>query len=76
MYFVFLNNLCLNKGDTSQINTMYSGRVVPKIEPNEAPRSPWMAPPPRLPSHAHCKNFLFLFYICLFNYLLFNFDLI
>lgn len=37
-------------GDPNQMNAMYSGRTIPKIEPTEpAPRGQWMAPPPRLP---------------------------
>ncbi|XP_055903601.1 mothers against decapentaplegic homolog 4 isoform X2 [Eupeodes corollae] len=37
--------------DPSQMSAMFSGRTIPKIEPTEGPRSPWMAPPPRLAPH-------------------------
>lgn len=74
LFFIIFSFLfLLNIGDPNQLGAMYPGRAVPKLEPSEAQRSPWMAPPPpRIPTHSICKTF---FFIILFSFLIFAFSL-
>lgn len=66
-YFNFMISLFLFDivTDPSQLNAMYPGRTIPKIEPPEGSRNPWMSQNPRMPIHPHCKIFI-LFLFCIF----------